>query len=85
MDICRVSGEGEAIGVFMEAFSFQPGGKKTSLGGKVDTYYRDASRTVHQTGGGAELLKFYGKISFAQSTWTKDLDGEALALVSVRF
>lgn len=81
MDICRVR-EGDAIESSWKLFI--PTSGRNILGWEIDVYYRDAAHTVHQTGSDG-IIDIPWKSFFGQSTWSRDMDGEALALVSVRY
>lgn len=80
MDICRVR-EGDLIQSSWKLVI--PSGLKVT-GWEVDVYYRDAQHTVHQTGTDG-VVEVQWKDFFGSPTWTSDMDGEALALVLVRY
>ena len=79
MDICRVR-EGTAIESSWKLIV--PQGKSVIEGGEVDVYYRDVHR---QYAVQSSVIEIPWRDFFNQSTWTRDLDGEALALVLIRF
>lgn len=80
MDICRVR-ENAAIDSSWTLILPKP---NTVLGWEVDVYYRDVAHAVHYVGTGP-TVQIPWKDFFNQNVWTADLDGEALALVTVRY
>lgn len=80
MDICRVR-EGDPIQSSWKLII--PNGKNVT-GWEVDIYYRDVEHPVKQTGQGG-VIEIPWDQFFQQKTWTSDLDGEALALATVRY
>lgn len=81
MDICRVQ-EGDAI---QSAWTMViPTKGQAILGWEADVYYRDVVQPVSVSGVGP-AIQIPWKDFFKQDTWTKALDGEAMALVTVRY
>lgn len=81
MDVCRVK-EGANIDSSWTMIIPKRGG--AVLGWEADLYYRDVAKAVHAEGSGP-VVQVAWKEFFAQEKWTRDLAGEALALVSVRY
>jgi hypothetical protein len=81
MDVCRVR-EGEPIESSWKLVI--PEDRKAVQGWEVDVYFRDGNRPAHFQGQGP-LVELPWKEFLGQSTWTKDLDGEAMALLLVRY
>ena len=79
MDICRVQ-EGTVINSTWRLVV--PGEGRGIIGGEVTVYYRDVQKNYAVTG---NLIEIPWREFFGQDTWTRDLDGEALAHVSIRY
>lgn len=80
MDICRVR---EKAAIESSWRLFIPAGKAV-LGGEVDVYYRDLHRS-YAVAKGDGIIEIPWKDFFGQTTWDRSMDGEALALVALRF
>ena len=78
LDICRVT-EGTRIESSWKLII--PNGKRI-VGGEVDIYYRDIHKTYGITG---NILEIPWKDFFGVDTWGRDQDGQALALLLVRY
>lgn len=81
MDICRVA-EGSLIDSSWKLVIPTHGGEIT--GWEVDAFYRDVQTAVHVVGVGS-LISIPWKDFFKADKWSKDQDGEVLALVSVKY
>ena len=79
MDICRVRENTTIESVWK---LIVPQGKNIVQGGEIDVYYRDVHRQYGVTG---SVVEIPWRDFFSQERWTSDLDGEALALVLVRW
>lgn len=81
MDLCRVK-EGADIAstwrLIVPAKS-----KKQVKGGEITVYYRDISKTYPI--GADSLVEIPWRDFFGAAKWTRDMDGEALALAEVRY
>lgn len=78
MDICRVT-EGTKIESSWKLVI--PSGKRIT-GGEIDVYYRDIHKSYAISG---SIVEIPWKEFFGSPTWEKAQDGEALALLLVRF
>jgi hypothetical protein len=78
MDICNVT-EGEQISSGWKLIL--PHGDRI-VGGEVDVYYRNIHKTYNVS---ASPLVISFRDFFSSATWTSDLDGELLALVTIRW
>lgn len=79
MDVCHVK-EGTKI---ESAWTLLvPGLGKNILGGEIDVYYKDIHHTYAVTG---NKIQIPWADFFKSSTWSREFDGEALALVLIRF
>lgn len=81
MDICHVR-----AGTKIESSwkLFLPQKKNQTLGGEVDVYYRD----THYSFGfdkNTKILEIKWSEIMGAETWSRDMDGEALALVLLRY
>ncbi len=82
MDVCHVT-EGTKIQSSWKLFIPTKKDDKV-LGWEADFIYRDAQHQVHLTGED-NIAEIKWSEFFGETTWTKDMDGEALALVTVRY
>lgn len=78
MDICRVT-EGTVITSSWKLIV--PAGRSV-LGGEVDVYYRDLHKQYPVTG---SVIEIPWRDFFGSDTWSSPMDGEALALVLLRW
>jgi hypothetical protein len=78
MDICRVT---EGTKIESSWVMIVPSGKGIA-GGEVDVYYRDIHKNYPVTG---KVVEIPWRDFFGADLWSRDMDGEALALVLVRF
>jgi hypothetical protein len=78
MDICRVI-EGQKI---TQSWIMVLPVDKKNVGGEVTVFYRGLEKSYGITD---RVLTIPWKDFFGSETWKKDFDGEALALVSIRF
>lgn len=79
MDICRVK-EGAKIDSVWRLIV--PVGSNSFLKGELTVFYRDISKTYPLT---QPLVEIPWKDFFAADTWSKDFDGEALALAQIHW
>jgi hypothetical protein len=81
MDVCRVR---ENTKIESSWKLVVPARDKSVLGGEADVYYRDVHRQ-YAVPPDAHVVEILWKDFFNQEVWTRDLDGEALALISIRW
>ncbi len=79
MDVCHVRAGTKIEAVWNLAV---PSGHKEILGGEVDVYYRDVHKSYGITG---RVVSIPWKDFFGSDTWESSMDGEALALVLIRY
>lgn len=79
MDVCHVR-EGAQIESSWKLIV--PAQGKNILGGEVDVYYRDLHRQYAVTG---TVVEIPWKDFFGKEKWDRSMDGEALALVLIRW
>lgn len=77
MDVCHVR---EGSRIESKWTLVVPSGRGV-LGGEVNVYYRDIQRSYAVTG---PVLEIPWKEFFGKENWDRSMDGEALALVTVR-
>lgn len=77
-DICRVT-----AGTRIESSwkLFVPGGRRVT-GGEIDVYYRDIHKSYAAKG---PIVEIPWKDFFGAETWSKAQDGQALALLLIRY
>jgi hypothetical protein len=80
-DICRVS-EGTMIQSAWKLIV--PTDTKYIESWEVDVYYRDVAQSVKYTGKGSVITINWADF-FKSKTWDKSMNGEAMALVTVRY